>query len=435
MDLESGLARGDAAVLVRHPSGELTCGAALARARELAAELTRRGMHRVAVASARADVLIPALLACRRAGCELLLLRSPLPVDDPAWHDWSVTGLLDDDLRLHPLAAPSASNPGFAILLATSGTTGKPKIARHSIDALAGRIRFHLADAGQTRWLLTYHPAGFAGLQVLLTVLVSGAELIAASESNVPELSRAALAHKPTHISATPTFWRALLMALGERAAELPLRQITLGGEIVEQDLLDRLRAIYPHAGLTHIYASTEAGALFAVRDGAAGFPARWLEEAVDGVRLRIRDGELQALSPRAMLGYVAGTARSPVDEDGWLHTGDLVARRGERVYFLGRADNLISVGGAKLTPEEVEAVLLRVPGVAEGRVFGVRNPITGYLVGAEIVPAAGVDPEVLRVALMDAARAQLEPYKVPRMIRFTASIRVSEMGKKDRSA
>ncbi len=195
------------------------------------------------------------------------------------------------------------------------------------------------------------------------------------------------------------------------------------------------MRALFPKAGITHIYASTEAGALFAVRDGQAGFPAQWLETGIDGARLRVRDGELQVLSPRAMLGYAAGAKASPVLADGWLVTGDLVEQRGDRVYFLGRGDSVISVGGAKLTPEEVEAVLLKVPGVAEGRVFGVKNPITGYLVGAEIVAQAGADVEHLRAELLTAARAQLEPYKVPRVIRFVSSIRVSEAGKKDRSA
>lgn len=220
-------------------------------------------------------------------------------------------------------------------------------MARHSPDALLGRIRFHASPAGWPLWLLTYHPASFAGLQVLLTVLAPGAELVAVERANVPELARAAREHHPTHI-----------------------------------------------------HASTEGGALFAVRDGQAGFPARWLAEGVDGVRLRILDGELQVLSPRAMLGYTSG-ATPPLD-DGWLATGDLVARRGDRVCFLGCADSVISVGAAKLTPEEVEA---------------------------------SADLDRLREALLAAARAQPEPYKVPRVLRFVESIRVSEAGKKDRSA
>lgn len=424
------------AVAVRRPGGVVTWGALEAGARDLAERLRAGAMTRVALAGASPDAILAALLASQQAGCELLLLRSSIPPDDGAWREWNVTGVLDGELNLTVLPSPGGgAAAGFAILLTTSGTTGRPKVARHSLDALLGRIRFHVSPAGRPRWLLTYHPASFAGLQVLLTVLASGAELVAVEHVNVPELARAALEHHPTHISATPTFWRAFLVALGEPAAALELQQITLGGEIVDQATLERLRALFPKAGITHIYASTEAGALFAVRDGQAGFPARWLEEEVDGARLRIRGGELQVLSPRAMLGYTSGATPSPVLDDGWLATGDLVERQANRVYFLGRNDSVISVGGAKLTPEEVEAVLLKVPGVVEGRVFGVKNPITGYLVGAEIVPEAGANIEELREVLLAAARAQLEPYKVPRVLRFVESIRVSEAGKKDRSA
>ena len=58
-----------------------------------------------------------------------------------------------------------------------------------------------------------------------------------------------------THVSGTPTLWRALLVALGSKAATLPLRQITLGGEAVDQAILDRLANLYPGASITHIYA------------------------------------------------------------------------------------------------------------------------------------------------------------------------------------
>jgi len=435
MDLVIDRAREPGLIMVRRPGRVVTWGELEAAARSLAGQLREHAMTRAALSAASPDAILAVLLACQQAGCELMLVRSAMPPSDPAWIEWGVTGVVDADLRLTTLSTPAAAAPGFAILLTTSGTTGKPKVARHSIDALLGRIRFHASAGARPRWLLTYHPASFAGLQMLLTVLVSGAELISVDQANVPELAQAALEHRPTHISATPTFWRAFLVALGDDAAALPLEQATLGGEIVDQATLDRLRALFPKAGITHIYASTEAGALFAVRDGQAGFPAQWLETGIDGARLRVRDGELQVLSPRAMLGYAAGAKASPVLADGWLVTGDLVEQRGDRVYFLGRGDSVISVGGAKLTPEEVEAVLLKVPGVAEGRVFGVKNPITGYLVGAEIVAQAGADVEHLRAELLTAARAQLEPYKVPRVIRFVSSIRVSEAGKKDRSA
>jgi acyl-coenzyme A synthetase/AMP-(fatty) acid ligase len=321
---------------------------------------------------------------------------------------------------------------GPAVLIPTSGTTGAPKLCRHSFAALMGRIRPPRSRSGVARWLLTYLPHGFAGLQIILTALTTESTLVCLSEIDVPRLANAALSHRVTHVSATPTFWRSLLLCLGEEAGNLELEQITLGGEVADQVTLDRLRAVFPRAGLAHIYASTEAGALFSVRDGRAGFPARWLDEAIDDVSLRIRDGSLEVKSPRAMLGYLNNptSAQSP---DGWLSTGDRVEQQGDRVYFLGRQDSLISIGGAKATPEEVESALLGLPGVLDLRAFAVRNPISGFVMGLEVVAAQHTDIAELRSEIIMYARQKLPSYKVPRVIRFVDAVRSDPAGKKSR--
>jgi hypothetical protein len=116
----------------------------------------------------------------------------------------------------------------------------------------------------------------------------------------VGTFAEVALVRKPTHVSGKPTFWRGFLLALGARAGEVPLACATLGGEAVDQGTLDRIAHAFPGVAIGHIYAATEAGALFAVRDGKAGFPADWLESGVDGVTLRIVDGMFEVSSPRA---------------------------------------------------------------------------------------------------------------------------------------
>src|SRR5262245_11190332 len=94
-------------------------------------------------------------------------------------------------------------------------------------------------------WLLAYHPATFAGMQVLLTALAGGGRLVATGDQSSAALARASLAHDVTHVSGTPTFWRAFLVALGENATRLPIKRITLGGEAVDQAILDRLATLY----------------------------------------------------------------------------------------------------------------------------------------------------------------------------------------------
>lgn len=406
-----------------------------AAAAGLARTLEASPHARVALATLRVGVMATALLACETARCELLLLREAPAIESPLWTLWGVDAILTDALTLTPLGEQGRARSSCAVFLTTSGTTGSPKVARHSLERLFGRVRAPRRDQARPTWLLTYHPAAFAGLQVLLTALAAGGRLVSTRDKDAATLAHAALSNGATHISGTPTFWRALLMALGGEAEKVPLRQITLGGEATDQTILNRLSATFPNASVTHVYASTEAGALFAVHDRRTGFPSRWLSESVDGVDLRIREGLLEVRSPRAMEAYVVGTGHGPLTEDGWLATNDLAEQRGDRVVFLGRADSVINVGGAKVGPDEVEAVLLEVPGVAETRVSGLANPITGQIVAADVVLSPGYSDRVVRRSILEHARHSLVAYKVPRIVRFVDAIVYSSAGKKSRQS
>jgi acyl-CoA synthetase (AMP-forming)/AMP-acid ligase II len=416
-------------VAVRQDGTAVTRGELLAIAHDLSRTLRHQGVVRVGCRTRRADRIAAAMVAGEMADCEVALLRGSY--EDQQLAAWAISAVIEEDLSIRRLESAGSARVGFHVLMQTSGTTGTPKLARHTLAALTGRIKPGRAAAGSARWLLTYEPASYAGLQVLLTALVTGNELIAIAGGSLAALAAAALSQAPTHISGTPTFWRGLLVSAGAGLRRIPLAQLTLGGEVADDAILGRLRAEFPGAGITHIYASTEAGALFAVKDGRAGFPRSWLDDGTEGVRLRVTDGVLEVMSPRRMVEYV--TPGSPSrDPDGWLNTGDLVSIVGDRVYFRGRADTVISVGGAKVSPEEVEAVLLAVPGVLDARVFPVSSPVTGNLVGAEIVCGAA-DREAVRRAVLAHAASALPAYKVPRVVRFVEALSVSASGKKPR--
>jgi acyl-coenzyme A synthetase/AMP-(fatty) acid ligase len=356
--------------------------------------------RRVALLGQGADQILIALAAAEIAQCQLLLCRTAELAEDLA-REWSVAALLDSSMCIRPTNFADAGPPEFSVLIMSSGTTGVPKLAQHSVDSLLGRIRPPKADQPRQKWLLTYHPSTYGGLQVLLSSLIIGAELITVSNPTVANLCAASLKYQPSHISGTPTFWRAFLLTLGPQASTLQLDQITLGGEIADAHILEALRETYSTASISHIYASTEAGALFSVRDGLPGFPAAWLETGVDGIELRIRESVLQVRSPRGMKRYVARAAAPVLTEDGWLMTGDLVEQVGDRVYFSGRQDTMLNVGGAKVRPEEVEEVLFSFTEIADARVYGVRNPITGVVLAADIVANPGVDVAGLKTTLV----------------------------------
>jgi acyl-CoA synthetase (AMP-forming)/AMP-acid ligase II len=279
-----------------------------------------------------------------------------------------------------------------------------------------------------------YDIARFAGAQVLMQALVTGAPLVLPDpHAALPDRLLFLAENGVNALSATPTLWRKILMS--PQSARLSLRQITLGGEIVEDGILAALAQRFPAARIVHIYASTEAGAAFSVADGRAGFPVAYLREPPKGIELKIQGGQLLVRTDRANAAYV-GSGGVFADADGFVDTGDAVEVRGDRCIFLGRANGMINVGGNKLFPEEVERVLMAHPSVRMARVSGKKSPMTGQLVMAEIVLADDVrDHSQASALLLSHCRAHLAPWKTPALMRIVADLAPNAAGKLGRGA
>ena len=400
-------------------------------AESLGENASARGVGIVVTHTSDVAYLAAALATCEERQVPVVLAHASLREEEvrELCQDVGAPAFLNGALEWVPVSGPTKALAGpFTVSLMSSGTTGRPKLVRHRLDRLLGRIPTTPAPPTQQRWLLGYQPTSFAGLQVVLHVLCTGSAVVQAADRRPATLAVAAETFGATHISGTPTFWRSFLLAASPGFSSL--RQITLGGEAVDQPTLDRLRRRFPDARISHIYGSAEAGALFAVQDGGAGFPSAWLRDRAAGVGLRIRDGVLEVESPRRMLEY-AGEFPPPLSADGWLVTGDLVRVEGDRVYFQGRTDDVINVGGAKVYPQEVEEFLLSCPGVTEVRVRSVPNPVSGQLLAADVVLARGYEPDGHRVELMRLCQSKLASHKAPRLIRIVPEIKVHASGKK----
>ena len=262
--------------------------------------------------------------------------------------------------------------------------------------------------------------------------MLGGASLVlsGAGEPIADHLARLGQ-HGVTHLSGTPSHWRRALMNPAIR--KIPLRYVRLSGEISDQAVLDRLRAVFPQATIGHAYASTEAGVAFDVNDGLAGFPASFVGHARDGVELKVfPDGSLRIRSPGAAAGYV-GSRPALADADGFVDTGDIVEQRGERWHFAGRKGGIINIGGLKVHPEEVEAVINRHPQVRMSLVRRKRNPITGSIVVADVVltPAGEDEPAAeVRDDILEFCRQALPAHKVPASLSFVSSLGVGATGK-----
>jgi acyl-coenzyme A synthetase/AMP-(fatty) acid ligase len=318
-------------------------------------------------------------------------------------------------------------------VLLTSGTSGVPKLAVHSLASLIAPIGAGQRLDSAVVWGTFYDIRRYGGLQIFLRAIVGGASLVlsCAGEPIADHLARLGRCGV-THLSGTPSHWRRALMS--PEIGKISPRYVRLSGEISDQAILDSLHATFPEAGIGHAYASTEAGVAFEVSDGRAGFPADFLEHDRDGVELNLVDGALRIRSPRTAQRYLGTQHARLRDHDGFVDTGDIVEQRGDRYVFAGRRGGIINVGGLKIHPEEIEAVINRHPQVRMSLVRPKQNPVTGSIVIADVVLksecARSGDELQIKNDILALCREALPRHKVPAAISIVPALDVAATGK-----
>lgn len=350
---------------------------------------------------------------CATPGWDVLLLpahwqRSRLPEIFPGLNigNW----LPEDAIPAHA----GRSGP-VRLGLLTSGTTGTPKLVWHELNQLRAPAT-HAAKLGPRVWLQAYEPCSYAGLQVWFAAQASGGQLVP-SPADPRQLPETIVRTGIEVISATPSWWRRLLH-LWPRGLHYPqLVQASMGGERADQDILDAVaRSFRPH-GLSHLYATTEAGMIGVVSDRRAGFPLAWLSDTRRCPRIRLDEtGVLEVLNS-------AGD---------WLHTGDLTRIEGDRVVFAGRTDGQLNIGGRKVSAESVEQALLQTGLFADVQVYARGNPVTGQLLAADVV-AAREQEELPIPELKAMLRSTLAGHLMPQLIRWVTKMDITAHGKKRR--
>lgn len=346
------------------------------------------------------------------------LITAARRIDDEQAAEFSAAGLavVRAD-RVEPSDADRAAEPGRLWLL-TSGSTGRPKQVAHTLDSLTTVG----GDQPPRVWLCPYATGAYAWWQVVsLSLTVPGQDVVFVEPDQIDSWPQLALEHGVTAASGTPTFWRQALWRSGDTVARLPLEQITLGGEPVDQGILDRLREVFPDARISWIYASSEAGAAIAVHDGSAGFPTAWLDRDTPGrPTLRVENDELLIVSPHAADGMPAV-----------IPTGDRVEVTSDRVAIVGRiASDEINVGGSKASGSSVRRRLLDHPDVVWAAVRGRKAPLVGQMVVADVVLTDGAAATTNDLTAWCAQ--QLPDYSVPRRVRVLPEIPFKESLKSD---
>jgi O-succinylbenzoic acid--CoA ligase len=333
-----------------------------------------------------------------------------------AWDDGDAVLPLDPRLpgpaRERVLAAARPDEPveeGDALVVATSGTTGEPKAVVLTHDAVAASARATSArlavEPDRDRWLACLPLAHVGGLSVVTRALVTGTPLTVQDGVDAAAVAAAAAGTAPggacTLVSLVPAVLR--------RIDPAAFRVVVLGGSAMPPDLP-------PNAVATYGMSETGSGVVY---DGVP----------LDGVELRVVDGEIHVRAPMLLRCYRDGT--DPKDADGWFPTGDAGAWDpvGYRLSVWGRTGDLVITGGENVWPVAVERVLATHPGVAEVAVVGRPDPEWGSRVVALVVPSDPASPPSL-ASLRDAVRAELPAYAAPRELELVAALPRTSSGK-----
>jgi len=214
------------------------------------------------------------------------------------------------------------------------------------------------------------------------------------------------------------------------------LRMMMTGGEVLSPSLAQAM-ARYAKAGIFDLYGLTETGTCdFSLGPsdqpqgfGTIGWPTPRVEYRI------APDGELQIKSPFGMLGFLDDPALTAASfEDGYYKTGDLARRTPEgHLQLIGRAKEIISRGGSKIAPLEIDQLIAEHPAVAAALCAGVPDERLGEVVHAAVVlrESATLDPAALRDWLL----ARTERYKVPEQFYFLDALPTGSTGKADRRA
>lgn len=305
------------------------------------------------------------------------------------------------------------------ITIFTSGTTGQPKKVVHSISTLTRAVRLGDRYKGQI-WAYAYNPTHMAGLQVFFQAFENQNTLVNVF-GKAREVVYQQIADKQiTHISATPTFYRLLLPF--EKSYESVIR-VTLGGEKSDQHLYDAIRQIFPQAKINNVYASTEAGSLFAAKGDCFQIP-----EAIRD-KFKVVDDEL--LIHRSLL----GSSDSFKFTDDFYHSGDLIEwvdKESGLFRFKSRKNELINVGGYKVNPGEVEDAIMAMTGVRHALVYGKANSILGNVLCADVQLEEG--HTLAELEIKKQLTSQLQDFKIPRRIKFVEEMSLTRTGKLKRS-
>ena len=328
-----------------------------------------------------------------------------------------------DEPSAHPLFRQLSEQGSPGLILFSSGTSGTPKAMVQDFGKLLASYESrHESDLAMLALLGFDH---IGGLNTLFNALAAGSLLAVPASRSPADVAATIARHRVAILPASPTFLN-LLLAAGFTAELASLRVITYGTEPMPESLLARLKAAFPRVRFIQTFGTSETGI---TRTESPEPGSTFLRFEDPNLEWKVIDDELWLRSHTQIAGYL-NASNERFTDDGWFLTGDKVEQGPNgTLRILGRMGEMINVGGEKLMPAEVEAIVLGVAGVTDCRVRGESHPLTGQTVVVDVV-TADADHEALRSAIRSACRERLARHKTPTRVTFVPSVSGERMKK-----
>lgn len=293
------------------------------------------------------------------------------------------------------------------LVVFSSGSTGKPKGILQDCERVMHKF---VKERQGWRTILFLMMDHFGGFNTFLSAVANGGLAVCIAERTPDAVCSAIEAAKAELLPTTPTFLNLLIASRCYKRYDVSsLQLITYGTEMMNVTTLTQLQKIFPNAALKQTYGLSELGVL---RSRSKFDSSLWLKVGGGEFETKVVDNILWIRSESNMVGYL--NAPDPFDGEGWFCTGDEVEVDGDYIRFVGRESDIINVGGQKVFPAEVEAVILEDDNIVEAAVYGKKHPLMGQIVAVKITLAEPEDLRTISGRIRKHCNEKLAKYKVP---------------------
>jgi acyl-CoA synthetase (AMP-forming)/AMP-acid ligase II len=301
----------------------------------------------------------------------------------------------------------------------TSGTTGRPKSIKQTYRNLTRQVKVK-NEYKDNIWGFSYNSSHFAGLQVFFQGFLNKNTFVYLFDKSPDEVPKLIQEFNITHLSFTPTFCRQIIPYISDPI--LSVTNLTFGGEKFDSKLSNKIETLFPNAKIRNVYASTEAGSIFATNGEDFHIPHR-LKPFV-----KINENN-ELLIHKDLLGKSDKILNSEGD---WYATGDIVEFIDtDRFRFKHRKSEMVNIGGYKVNPSEVENIIKKHDKVDDVIIASRPNSVLGNILVAQIVTTEkDFNETTLKSEILSFCKANLQSWKVPRQIKFVEKFELTRTGK-----